>query len=61
MSEKEPFERQPDDKMLCDMDFSSESDSRELKTLVKNSLFVCKDCGRAAAKEENLCRPEWIY
>jgi hypothetical protein len=27
------------------------------KDLVKNPRFICKKCGRAAAKEENLCEP----
>ena len=28
------------------------------KTLVTDSKFVCKNCGRTAAKEKNLCTPE---
>jgi hypothetical protein len=27
------------------------------KDLVRNPKFICKKCGRAAAKEENLCEP----
>jgi hypothetical protein len=60
MSERKPSESQPGSK-ICEMDFSSDSGSKELKELVKNSLFVCSGCGRAAASEESLCRPEWIY
>ena len=30
----------------------------DYKKLVRNPNFVCKGCGRAAAKEENLCGPE---
>jgi len=60
MSERKPSESQPSGK-ICEMDFSSDSESRELKTLVKHSLFVCKGCGRTAASEESLCRPESIY
>ena len=29
----------------------------EYKSLVKDSRFLCKICGRSAAKEENLCKP----
>ena len=28
-----------------------------VKDLVKNPKFLCKKCGRVAAKEENLCEP----
>ena len=28
------------------------------KKYVRNSQFVCKKCGRAAAKAENLCQPD---
>ena len=30
----------------------------EYKKLVRNPIFVCKNCGRAAANDKNLCRPE---
>ncbi len=60
MSKGKSSESQSDGK-ICEMDFSSESESKELKILVKNSLFVCTSCGRSAASEESLCRPEWIY
>lgn len=29
----------------------------EYKQLVKNAKFLCKKCGRVAAREENLCEP----
>jgi hypothetical protein len=28
------------------------------KKLVRNPKYICKECGRAAAKAENLCEPE---
>jgi hypothetical protein len=28
------------------------------KKYVRNPQFVCKNCGRAAAKAENLCSPD---
>ena len=30
----------------------------DYKKLVRNSKFVCKECGRTAADEKNLCDPE---
>ena len=32
-------------------------DPEEYKTLVRNAKFMCQQCGRAAAKKENLCKP----
>ena len=29
----------------------------DFKELVKNALFFCENCGRAAASEKNLCKP----
>ena len=60
MSERNSSISQSDGK-ICELDLSSDSELSELKARVKNSLFVCKGCGRAAASEESLCRPEWIY
>jgi len=39
---------------LCDM-VDRGVDITGYKTLVKNPKFLCKKCGRVAAKEENLC------
>jgi hypothetical protein len=30
----------------------------DYKDLVKDSKYVCKSCGRTAAREANLCAPE---
>ena len=30
---------------------------KQLKPLVKNAKFICRDCGRAAANATNLCSP----
>ena len=35
-----------------------QSNLAEYKELVKNPKFVCKNCGRSAANEKNLCEPE---
>ncbi len=34
------------------------SNLEEYKNLVRDGKFVCKQCGRAAAKAENLCEPD---
>ncbi len=61
MNERKHPESQDGEPVICELDISSDSGLRELKILVKDSKFVCKDCGRAAAREESLCEPEWIY
>jgi hypothetical protein len=33
------------------------SNEKEYKQLVKNPEFLCKNCGRVAASEDNLCKP----
>ena len=43
-------------KHLCDM-AKRGVDLNTYKKLVKDAKFICKKCGRAAAKEENLCDP----
>lgn len=42
---------------LCDMAGTGEISLSAFKELVKNPKFMCKKCGRAAAKEDNLCEP----
>ena len=34
------------------------SNLADYKKLVTNSKFVCKNCGRTAASDKNLCAPE---
>jgi len=33
------------------------TDVKELRPLVKNAKYICKECGRAAAKASSLCAP----
>ena len=33
-------------------------DMKQLKPLVKDARFICRDCGRAAASAKNLCSPK---
>ena len=40
---------------LCDMVERGDVSLEEIKELVKDAKFICKTCGRVAAKEENLC------
>ncbi len=35
-----------------------ESNLEDFKSLVKNPRYICKNCGRAAADEKNLCKPD---
>jgi len=35
-----------------------ESNLEDYKSLVQNPQFICKKCGRAAANEKNLCKPD---
>jgi hypothetical protein len=30
----------------------------DVKNIVRNPKFICKNCGRAAANEKNVCAPE---
>ena len=43
-------------KHLCNL-AENGADVQTVKNLVKDAKFLCKKCGRAAAKEENLCEP----
>ncbi len=42
---------------LCDMAERGEVTLAQMKEMVKDPKFICKKCGRVAAKEENLCEP----
>jgi len=44
---------------VCDI--PSDSDSEELRILSNNPSYVCMDCGRSAARSENLCKPEKMF
>lgn len=33
------------------------SNEQEYKELVKNPEYLCKNCGRVAASQDNLCKP----
>jgi len=43
-------------KHLCAMADRGEG-LENIKVLVRNPAFICRKCGRAAAKDENLCEP----
>jgi len=41
---------------MCEM--VKEERMGEVKAAAKNAQYVCAQCGRAAASEEHLCKPE---
>ncbi len=45
------------EKHLCKL-VEDKTPTEKLKPLVKNAKYICKGCGRVAAKAENLCSPE---
>jgi len=57
MSKQKQSREQPTRKMC---EFPAESDSEELKILANNPAYICMDCGKSAASEENLCKPEYV-
>jgi hypothetical protein len=38
-----------------------DTDLDEIKKLVRDAQFICKNCGRTAKSEENLCNPVSLY
>jgi len=47
------------DSQLCAMTCCpGRVDLKQLRPLVKNAKFICRDCGRAAASAKNLCSPK---
>jgi transposase-like protein len=34
------------------------TDVNKLKAYVRGAKYICKSCGRASVKEENVCAPE---
>ena len=42
---------------LCDLAEQGNITLDQMKELVRNPKFICRKCGRVAAKEENLCEP----
>jgi hypothetical protein len=56
MSEQKHSKNQTD--KICEMSSSNDWESKELDSLVKDPSYFCKNCGRSAASEENLCQPE---
>jgi len=42
---------------LCDLAEKGQLSLEQMKALVKDPKFICRKCGRAANKAENLCEP----
>ena len=58
MDDNEDFGMEYDEK-LCTLSGTGDSIDLDLiKSLAKNSQFVCSTCGRAATNPQNLCSPE---
>lgn len=49
-----------DEKTLCALQEEGfiESNTIELKKLIQPAAHFCKNCGRSAVSEKNLCNPE---
>lgn len=49
-----------DEKTLCALQEEGfiESNTEEFIKLIKPAQYFCKNCGRSAVKESNLCNPE---
>jgi DNA-directed RNA polymerase subunit RPC12/RpoP len=51
----------PDRDKICTINESNDGRRMEyLKSVVRNSEYVCSSCGRAASTEEAVCSPESI-
>ena len=48
--------RENHEKHICQIKDIKE-DLDMVKDLVRDPLFICKRCGRAAKSEDNLCKP----
>lgn len=59
---QDPMPHPGHDKHLCylnNLGFQV-SNAEEYKSLIREPKFMCKNCGRAAASEKNLCKPETL-
>lgn len=43
---------------LCELEKHLDKHLEEYKDLVRQAAYVCRRCGRAARREDNLCKPE---
>ncbi len=50
----------PDEKTLCALQEEGyiESHPAEFKLLIQPAGFYCKNCGRSAVSDKNLCNPD---
>jgi len=46
------------EKHICKLVTEDKVPLDKLRPLVKDAQFICADCGRTAANEENLCNPQ---
>jgi len=57
MSKRKRSKAQP--RKVCK--FPPDSDSEQLKILAYDPAYFCRDCGRTAASDENLCKSEPMF
>jgi len=43
---------------ICEMSSSNDWESKELESMVKDPAYFCRNCGRSATSQDNLCNPE---
>ena len=57
---KEKIMSNTEDKTLCALQEEGyiESNMENFKKLIQPAHFFCKNCGRSAVAEKNLCNPE---
>ena len=61
MMKEKNHPRVPDRDKICSINETNDGRRMEyLKSMVKNSEYVCSSCGRAASTEDAICSPENI-
>lgn len=49
-----------EEKLCTKTSYGNRINLRELRSLVRDSKYVCTTCGRAASRMESLCSPEML-
>ena len=58
MDEDEEFNVEYDEKICTISGVGDEIDLDRLRSLIKDSRYICSNCGRSASSAGNLCAPE---
>jgi hypothetical protein len=60
MDKSQNLDAERDDK-ICSLTASgNQMDLDLIRSLVKDSRYICSACGRTTGHAENLCDPEWL-